>query len=115
MHTQLDLSIKTKAPKVSADEIETVCRHLDGRGWVLAQVLGDELQLSDRKLRAIAEHSDGRILSGQLGYRLFDRSTPLAEADQAASWLEDQGKKMLLRGAAIRRRFHQYARHPAHA
>lgn len=107
---QLDLAVKIAAPEVSPAEIEALCIHLRGRGWVLSRDLLTETTIDDRTLRVIAEHSDGRIISGQKGYRLFDRTTPLEEADRAAAWLESQGKKMLLRGAAIRRRFHRYAR-----
>jgi len=87
-----------------------MCEFLAGKGWLKAAEIAEAKQVDDRKMRVIAEHSDGRILSGQKGYRLFERSTPLEEADRAASWLESQGRKMLLRGAAIRRVYHRYAR-----
>lgn len=107
---QLPLAVKMAAPEVSAEEIEALCTHLRGRAWVLSRDLLQELAIDDRTLRVMAEHSDGRIISGQKGYRLFDGTTPLEEADRAAAWLESQGKKMLLRGAAIRRRYHRFAR-----
>ena len=112
MATQPDLALKLAPPDVTPEEIESLCTHLRGRGWLLSRILMDELHLDDRKLRIIAEYSDGRILSGQKGYRLFDGSTPLDEADRAAAWLESQARKMLLRGAAIRRRYHRFAHLP---
>lgn len=110
MNEQLDLPVKQAAPEVSAEEVDFLCRFLGGKGWLTARELGEFLAFDERVLRVLAEHSDGRVISGQKGYRLFDRTTPLDEADRAASWLESQGKKMLLRGAAIRRRYHRYAR-----
>ena len=105
-----ELGIKLPAPTVSDRDVERLCEWLQGNGWVRGSVLAAQLGINDRLLRAMAEASDGKILSGQAGYRLFDRSTPLEEADRAASWLESQGHKMLKRGAAIRRRFHNYSR-----
>ena len=111
MNTELGIIIA--GPVVSPEEVEQVCEYLRGKGWLRAAALDAALEFDDRKMRAIAEASDGRILSGQTGYRLFDGSTPLDEADRAAAWLESQGKKMLKRGAAIRRRFHRYAQEQA--
>ncbi len=114
MNQQLDLPVKAAAPEVTPAEVDDFCSQLQGRGWMTARVLQELLKIDDRTLRVMAEHSDGRIISGQKGYRLFDRSTPLEEADHAAAWLEAQGKKMILRGAAIRRRYHRYAREGNH-
>lgn len=105
-----ELGLKIPGPDVAPEEVEELCRFLAGKGWLRAAEIEASLGVNDRKMRAIAEHSDGRILSGQAGYRLFDRTTPLEEADRAAAWLESQGRKMLLRGAAIRRVYHRYAR-----
>lgn len=105
-----ELGLKIPGPEVAPEEVEKLVEFLRGRGWLRAAEIEAALGTNDRKLRAIAEHSEGRILSGQRGYRLFDRTTPLAEADLAAAWLESQGRKMLLRGAAIRRVYHRYAR-----
>lgn len=110
MNEQLDLPVKAPVPEVTPGEIDALCEFLQGKGWLNAQTLKNMLGLDERAIRTLAEHSDGRIISGQKGYRLFDRTTPLEEADRAAGWLESQGKKMLMRGAAIRRRYHRYAR-----
>lgn len=108
MKTELGLIIA--GPEVSAAEVNEMCAYLRGKGWLKAVMIDAATGVDDRKMRVIAEHSEGRILSGQKGYRLFERATPLEEADRAASWLESQGKKMLMRGAAIRRLYHRYAR-----
>ncbi len=110
MTDQLQLAIKTAKPVITPAEIEHVCRLLfKKQGWVMAKVMEAENGIDDRTLRLAAEHSDGRILSGQKGYRYFDRTTTIEEADRAATWLESQGRKMLNRGGAIRRRMHRYA------
>lgn len=110
MKTELGIVLQATGPEVTAEEVDALCRHLGERGWVLARVLAEELKCSDRHLRVCAEHSNGRIISGQKGYRLFDRSTPLEDADRAASWLESQAKRMLTRAGQIRRRYHSYGR-----
>lgn len=107
METELGLTIA--GPEVDQEEVDAMIEFLRGKGWIRAAEIEAGMNCSDRKMRALAEHSRGRILSGQKGYRLFDRTTPLEEADRAASWLESQGRKMLMRGAAIRRVYHRYA------
>jgi hypothetical protein len=54
----------------------------------------------------MAESSAGEIISGQKGYKLSAEAT-IDEIDHAANWLISQGKKMLKRGIAIRRKAHQ--------
>lgn len=107
-----ELGLRIPSPEVTPAELAGAVDFLRGKGWIKASEIEAVAQIGDRKMRAIAEFSEGRILSGQNGYRLLDRSTPIEEVDQAATWLESQGKKMLLRGAAIRRRYHQFAREP---
>ena len=101
-------------PEVSKEEIDRVCDHLKGKGWVKAGQIEAELgkKMNERKIRKIAEFSEGRILSrpGLPGYKLLTPATEIAEVDLCASCLESQGRKMLLRGTQIRRRFHRYAR-----
>lgn len=108
MKTELGLSIA--APTVSQADVDRVREMLAGIGWQRGANLCGALGIDDRTLRAIAEASDGAIISGQQGYRHFDRSTPIGEADRAASWLESQARKMILRASSIRRRIHRYAR-----
>jgi hypothetical protein len=107
-----ELGLREAAPEVSAEEVAALTTWLRGRGWVKAREIEAALGIDERKLRAMAEHSDGEILSGPgcPGYRRFDRETSLGDADRAASRLESQGRKMLLRAGTIRRRLHRYAR-----
>lgn len=108
----LELDFSHRPPQVSVDQVEALCAYLVGKGWVKAPQIEAETEISDRRLRRLAEKSDGRILSGQKGYRLFDATVPIAEIDHAANWLISQGKMMIRRGVAIRRRYHHFARSP---
>jgi hypothetical protein len=107
-----ELEIRIPAPEVSPAEVDQVCEFLRGKGWVKAAVIEEALKINDRKLRAITEHSEGRILSGPgcPGYKLFDGHTEIGEADHAASRLESQAKHMLTRAMTYRRRIHRLAR-----
>lgn len=105
-----ELGFKIAGPAVDAADVDRLCEWLAGAGWVTSRILTARSGGNDRYLRACAEASDGRILSGQNGYRLFDVSTPLEEADRAASWLESQARKMLARAGKIRGRYHRYSR-----
>lgn len=113
MSENLELDFSHRPPQVSCDQVDALCAYLTGKGWVKATTIESEAEISERHVRRLAERSDGRILSGQKGYRLFDSSVTLDEADHAANWLISQGKTMIRRGLAIRRRFHQFARKPA--
>lgn len=105
-----ELGMRIEGPEVKPSEVDAMCEFLRGKGWLRAADIQEATGTGDRKMRAIAEHSDGRIISGQSGYRFLDRSTPIDEVDAAASWLEGQAKRMLDRARAIRRRYHRYAR-----
>jgi hypothetical protein len=66
---QLDL-FSTKAPKISALEVETMKTALRGRDWQTAADLGAHSEGEKRRLRAVAEASKAEIISGPRGYRL---------------------------------------------
>lgn len=110
MVENLELDFSHRPPNPSVDEVESVCAFLAGKGWIKAAVIEAEIEISDRRMRRIAERSDGRILSGQKGYRLLDGTTPVEEIDHAANWLISQGRNMIRRGVAVRRRYHNFAR-----
>jgi len=112
VETQSDLGLKTPAPEVSSEEIALVCDFLRGNGWKKAAEISLALKMDDRKVRAVAEHSEGRILSapGCPGYKLFDGKTEIEEAERAALRLESQARHMLARASQYRRRIHRYAR-----
>ncbi|MDD2763448.1 MAG: hypothetical protein PHE83_05680 [Opitutaceae bacterium] len=106
-----ELALEVSKPVVTPEQVELVASYLRGKGWVKGAVIAEALKIDDRRLRAIAEFSDGRIISGPgcPGYQLFTGEA-LADADLAASRLESQGKRMISRAIAIRRRFHHFPR-----
>ena len=101
-----ELGIRIPAPAVSAGDVDRLCDWLTGAGWVRAAMLCDLLKVDDRTLRAIASASKGRILSGQRGYRLFDRTVTLAEVSESAGRLHSQGMDMLRRAQDQWRVYH---------
>ncbi len=58
-----------------------------------------------RKLRELANHCGGKVISGGRGYCHIANAKP-EEIKHAADWLESQGRKMLGRALQIRRNFH---------
>lgn len=106
-----ELDLRSPAPLVTAEQVDLVVSFVRGKIWVRGAEICAALAIDDRRLRAIAEFSDGRIISGPgcPGYRLFTGDA-LADADLAASRLESQGKRMIHRAIAIRRRFHHFPR-----
>ncbi len=78
MTLQLELPIAEKAPKISEGEIVAMMNTLHGRGWQKSSQLGAKTWDQKRRLRAIANASNGRIVSwpGSPGYKLFDECTP---------------------------------------
>lgn len=94
-----------KGPEVHGFQVEAMITTLRGKGWQTAKQLGAETESDKRILRAVAEDSDGQIISGQKGYMLTIEATPADLA--AASWLQSQGNKMLGRWIAIQRVWHR--------
>ena len=73
---------------------------LHGRGWVTSAQIESVKTWKDRDIRALAEASDGQIISGQKGYKLTLEAT-LEEIDQASGWYLSQAKKMTARAMKI--------------
>lgn len=103
---QLDL-LSEKAPKISEGEIVTMMNALHGKGWQKSGQLGAKTPDEKRRLRAISEASNGRIVSwpGSPGYKLFDECTAedFLRGDNAT---RSAARKMLAKWAAILRRMH---------
>lgn len=81
---------------------------LDGRGWVKAKTLADELRTNDRVIREAASRSEGRIVSGQKGYCLTAQAS-VEDVQHAAAWLRSQAKQMTQRAYQIERALHRRA------
>lgn len=89
---------KDKAARLTARMMRVLG---DGR-WHSAADLGMTVAgLNDRVARAIAERSNGEILSGQTGYKLTAFATA-AECRHAEAVLQSQARKMLARAIEIR-------------
>jgi hypothetical protein len=112
MNKQLEL-IARRAPKVSAKEVELLLNILRGQSWMTAMHItleskyhiGQQVRWSDRKIRAIANASEGQVISGQRGYRLTREAT-IEEVQHAAAWLRHQARAMRLRALEIDRVYH---------
>ena len=96
-----------------ATEVDRLIRHLDHAGavWTTAKQLAAQLDLTDRKVRQLAEHSEGQIISGPgcPGYRHLRHCT----ADQlreVADRLNSQARAMMRRSIKIRRCAHALIR-----
>jgi len=93
-----------QGPDVSKFQVETMIAALRGKGWQTSKELGARKESDKRILRAIAEESEGQIISGQKGYKLTSEATVNEIAETA--WLKSQGKKMIHRWIAIQRVAH---------
>lgn len=93
-----------KGPEVEKFQVDEMISALRGRGWRTAADLGAQKEGDKRMLRAIAENSEGQIISGQKGYKLTIESTVSEISDTA--WLKSQGKKMIQRWLAIQKVAH---------
>lgn len=106
--TQLALDFERMAeqgPKVLPFHIDEMMKALRGKEWQTSSQLGATNERDKRNLRAIAEASEGQIISGQKGYKLTLEATP--EDLNAAGWLKSQGDKMRRRWLQIQRVWHR--------
>src|SRR5438067_4021288 len=81
---QLDL-FGPRAPEVSSDEVAAFMELLRGGQWKTARQCEALDESAKRTLRAIAEASEGQIISGQRGYNLTLEATP-ADMDETTWW-----------------------------
>jgi hypothetical protein len=108
---ELDLTPRPPAP-ASATEVDRLLAHLaTTTDWTSAKRLAEALDLTDRKIRQLAEQSDGLIVSapGMPGYKHFDHCTP-AEIAHAADAFRSQARQMLARSIKLRNRAHRTIR-----
>lgn len=117
MTEQLDLLPK-KAPRISSEDVALLIRVLAGHDWMSAAevVSTDEFQgrfwglkkaNAERRIRAIANSSDGHVLSypGSPGYRLTIEAK-IEEIQTAVSKLRHQARQMTERALQIDRVYH---------
>lgn len=113
--TQLALEFERpagKGPKIRRFQVDKVIALLRGKDWQTSKQLGCASETDKRILRAIADASEGQIISGQKGYKLTAEAT-LAEIDAAAGWLKHQGEEMIRRYTEIQRVRHRHVTGPS--
>lgn len=100
-------------PAPQQSDVERLVNHLHDAGetWLTASQLAAVLGLTDRKIRKLAEHSDGLIVSGPgcPGYRHIDHCTP-SILSEVADRLKSQARSMIRRSIRIRNRAHSRIR-----
>lgn len=118
MTSQLQL-LPDKAPEIQPSEIATLTDLLEGRDWLTAEQIATQLlnagligttnslENLKRRIRAIANASEGRILSypGSKGYKLTKQAT-LEEIATAKNKLMHQAGEMQARALQIDRVYH---------
>ncbi len=103
--TQLELFKPRKSdPAQDAAEMERV---MASGGWRQADFFRSVFQWTDRRIRAAAEASEGRIMSypGSPGYKLTSKATP-EEMQHAEQALRAQARKMIRRSMQIAKKWH---------
>ena len=105
--SQLDFSNPSKGSSSSKsseshERLNTLVALLKGRNWLTSRQIKQATHWDDRTIRQIAATSEGRILSGQKGYKLTREATP-DERDHAVKWLRSQARKMIARSMQINR------------
>lgn len=99
----------TMPERPDAHDIASLADFLFERGecWTTAREISATLKFSDRKIRSLASHSAGEILSGPgcPGYRHVSHSTPEDVAEIVAR-LRHQAKAMDERASKILKSFH---------
>lgn len=100
---------ETHRRRPADDLCETFVAALAGKGWVTARQLREATGIDDRVLRLCAEASEGRVISGQKGYKLTAEATP-GEIHHACAWLISQAKRMTDRARQIRLAQHRAPR-----
>lgn len=108
MTTQLNL-IKMPALPVSSRDVLQFCAQLHGKGWQTSTQLGATTEKAKRRLRQIAELSNGAIVSypGSPGYKLFDECEP-DDFRHGRYATRAQIRKMFEKWRKIERRMHQF-------
>lgn len=103
MIAQPELDFTAPAPPTN-DEVARLLEHLRlCSGWHTAKELSSALGFRDRKIRQLAEHSAGMVVSGpgSPGYRHIEHCS-WDEVNEAAAKLDSQGDHMKTRARVIR-------------
>ena len=102
MTKQLPLFRRQQQEKSLADMVGLLD---ESGGWITGRHLQTLLRLSERKIRQLAQLSDGLIITGNSGYKHIALAT-VAEIEECLGRLESQAGEMHRRAITIRRRYH---------
>lgn len=112
MFQQAAFDFTAPPPAPPAGEVERLILWLAARpGFHTAKNIAEELELTDRKIRQLAEASDGMIVSGpgSPGY-CHIHHCPSETLSHIADMLRSQARSMIARSIRIRRRAHALIR-----
>ena len=90
-----DLAVEILTPEIGASA-DSDTPHW----WMGREDLAEAMKISIRRLRHIAQHSGGQILSGDLGYKLTRLATK-EELEESVGRLRSQARKMDTRATEI--------------
>lgn len=102
----------TAPPSPASGEVEILTAYLrNNPGFHTAKQLAERLAYTDRKIRQLAEASDGLIVSGpgSPGYIHLDHC-PTEKLSHIADTLRSQARAMLARSIRLRKRAHSLIR-----
>ena len=109
MRAQLDLLAargdRQRRPRSAERLVPMLIGALRGRGWVAGAVLGRELGVDLRTLRAAAHASGGAVIGGNRGYALV-AETPVSEVREVIARHLSQSREQPERAMEIERAFH---------
>ena len=110
--TQCDFDFSAKKmPAPAASEVDQLIDFLlwsSAKGWVNAKQIAASLGFNERKIRSLAQHSDGIIISGPgcPGYRHINHCT-FDECREVYQRLDSQCDAMKRRSIQIRQMAHR--------
>jgi hypothetical protein len=108
MDIQIAIPLGQRPKAATGGDVLKFMELLRGRGWMKATFIQQITGWDLRTMREWASSSNGEIISGQEGYKLNCEATP-EEANHSAERMISQGKDMIRRGIAIRRKHIEYA------
>lgn len=103
------LDFNTPPPVPALAEVEILLNHLSNNpGFHTAKQLSAALAINDRKIRQLAEASDGLIISGpgSPGYCHLYHATA-KQIEHTAEQLRSQARRMIARYIRIKKRAHK--------
>ena len=109
--TQCDFDFTTKRmPAPASSDVDALVDYLrwaSAKEWVPAKTISTKLGFNERKIRSLAEHSNGVVISGPgcPGYRHIDNCTG-AQVREVSDRMKSQAKAMLRRSIRLKNLAH---------